>query len=62
VCDVWRVVHTAVIAHLQRQESCALDPTVPHVYTTQATFTVTVTVIDSSGQTTTGTAAVSIGP
>jgi PKD repeat protein len=35
---------------------------VPHVYTSQATFTVTVTVLDTSGQTTIGTAAVSIGP
>jgi hypothetical protein len=32
------------------------------VYTTQGTFTVKVTVVDTSGQTTIGTAAVSIGP
>jgi hypothetical protein len=35
---------------------------VPHVYTTQGTFTVTVTVLDTSGQVTTGTTVVSIGP
>jgi PKD repeat protein len=40
----------------------ASSASVPHVYTTPATYTVTVTVIDSSGQTTIGTAAVSIGP
>lgn len=40
----------------------ASSASVPHVYTTQGTFTVTVTVLDSSGQTTTGTTAVSIGP
>jgi PKD repeat protein len=40
----------------------ASSAAVPHVYTTQGTFTVTVTVLDSSGQTTVGTTAVSIGP
>ena len=33
---------------------------VPHVYQSVGTFTVTVTVVDSSGQTTTGSTAVSI--
>jgi len=40
----------------------ANSASVPHVYTTQGTFTVTVTVLDTSGQTTIGTTAVSIGP
>jgi Bacterial Ig-like domain (group 1)/PKD domain len=40
----------------------ATSAAVPHVYTTTGTFTVTVTVLDTSGQTTIGTAAVSIGP
>jgi hypothetical protein len=40
----------------------ASSASVPHVYTTTGTFTVTVTVLDTSGQTTIGTAAVSIGP
>jgi Bacterial Ig-like domain (group 1)/PKD domain len=40
----------------------ATSASVPHVYTTQGTFTVTVTVLDTTGQTTTGTTAVSIGP
>jgi PKD repeat protein len=40
----------------------ATSASVPHVYTTIGTFTVTVTVLDTSGQTTIGTAAVSIGP
>jgi len=40
----------------------ASSASVPHVYTTQGTFTVTVTVLDTSGQTTIGTAAISIGP
>jgi len=34
---------------------------VPHVYTTIGTYTVTVTVVDTTGQTTVGTAIVSIG-
>lgn len=34
----------------------------PHVYTVQGTYTVTVTVTDTSGQTTVGNAIVSIGP
>jgi hypothetical protein len=38
----------------------ATSAAVPHVYTTIGTFTVTVTVIDTSGQTTVGTAVVSI--
>jgi hypothetical protein len=38
----------------------ATSASVPHVYTTTGTFTVTVTVLDTSGQTTIGTAAVSI--
>jgi hypothetical protein len=40
----------------------ATSASVPHVYTSTGTFTVTVTVLDTSGQTTVGTAAVSIGP
>ena len=40
----------------------ATSAAVPHVYTTTGTFTVTVTVLDTAGQTTIGTAAVSIGP
>jgi PKD repeat protein len=40
----------------------ATSASVPHVYTTQGTFTVTVTVLDTTGQTTTGTTAVSVGP
>ena len=40
----------------------ATSASVPHVYTTTGTFTVTVTVLDTTGQTTVGTAAVSIGP
>ena len=40
----------------------ATSAAVPHVYTTTGTFTVTVTVLDTSGQTTIGTAAISIGP
>jgi PKD repeat protein len=40
----------------------ASSASVPHVYTTTGTFTVLVTVLDSSGQTTTGSTAVSIGP
>ena len=40
----------------------ATSASVPHVYITQGTFTVTVTVLDTTGQTTVGTAAVSIGP
>ena len=40
----------------------ATSANVPHVYTTQGTFTVTVTVLDTTGQTTVGTAAVSVGP
>jgi PKD repeat protein len=40
----------------------ATSASVPHVYTTPGTFTVTVTVIDTTGQTTTGTTAVSVGP
>jgi PKD repeat protein len=38
----------------------ASTASVPHVYTSQGTFTVTVTVLDTTGQVTTGTAAVSI--
>jgi adhesin/invasin len=34
----------------------------PHVYTSQGTFTVTVTVTDTAGQTTVGRGSVSIGP
>jgi adhesin/invasin len=40
----------------------ANSASVPHVYETTGTFTVTVTVLDTSGQTTVGTTAVSIGP
>jgi PKD repeat protein len=40
----------------------ANSASVPHVYTTQGTFTVKVTVLDTSGQTTIGTASISIGP
>jgi Big-like domain-containing protein/PKD domain-containing protein len=40
----------------------ATSANVPHVYTATGTFTVTVTVLDTSGQTTIGTTAVSIGP
>jgi PKD repeat protein len=40
----------------------ATTANVPHVYTTTGTFTVTVTVLDTTGQTTTGTTSVSIGP
>src|SRR4051794_15285308 len=40
----------------------ATTASVPHVYTTTGTFTVTVTVLDTTGQVTTGTTAVSIGP
>jgi hypothetical protein len=40
----------------------ATSAAVPHVYTSTGTFTVTVTVLDTSGQTTIGTAAISIGP
>src|SRR5262245_5540066 len=40
----------------------ATSAPVRHVYTTTGTFTVTVTVLDTSGQTTIGTAAISIGP
>jgi Bacterial Ig-like domain (group 1)/PKD domain len=40
----------------------ATSASVPHVYTTTGTFTVRVTVVDTSGQTTVGTTAVSIGP
>jgi PKD repeat protein len=40
----------------------ATSASVPHVYTQVGTFTVTVTVLDTSGQTTIGTVAVSIGP
>lgn len=40
----------------------ANSASVPHVYTTTGTFTVTVTVLDTSGQTTVGTTAVSVGP
>jgi hypothetical protein len=40
----------------------ATSAAVPHVYTTQGTFTVTATVLDTSGQTTIGTTVVSIGP
>ena len=40
----------------------ATSASVPHVYTTQGTFTVTVTVLDTTGQTTTGTAVVSVVP
>lgn len=40
----------------------ATSASVPHVYTSTGTFTVTVTVLDTSGQTTIGTVAVSIGP
>jgi len=40
----------------------ATSASVPHVYTTQGTFTVTVTVLDTTGQITIGTTAVSIGP
>jgi PKD repeat protein len=40
----------------------ATSASVPHVYTTTGTFTVTVTVLDTTGQTTIGTAAISIGP
>jgi len=40
----------------------ATSAAVPHVYTTTGTFTVTVTVLDTAGQTTIGTAAISIGP
>jgi hypothetical protein len=40
----------------------ATSASVPHVYTTQGTFTVRVTVTDTTGQTTVGTTAVSIGP
>jgi PKD repeat protein len=39
----------------------ATSASVPHVYTAIGTYTVTVTVIDTTGQTTVGTAAVSIG-
>ena len=38
----------------------ATSASVPHVYTATGTFTVTVTVLDTTGQITTGTAAVSI--
>ena len=40
----------------------ATSAAVPHVYTTTGTFTVTVTVLDTAGETTIGTAAISIGP
>ena len=40
----------------------ATSANVPHVYTSTGTFTVTVTVLDTAGQTTIGTTAVSIGP
>ena len=40
----------------------ATSASVPHVYTSTGTFTVRVTVVDTSGQTTVGTTAVSIGP
>jgi hypothetical protein len=40
----------------------ATSASVPHVYTATGTFTVKVTVLDTSGQTTIGTTAVSIGP
>jgi PKD repeat protein len=40
----------------------ATSASVPHVYTSVGAFTVTVTVIDTSGQTTVGTTIVSIGP
>jgi len=40
----------------------ATSASVPHVYTSTGTFTVTVTVLDTTGQTTIGTAAVSVGP
>ena len=38
----------------------ATSASVPHVYTATGTFTVTVTVLDTTGQMTTGTTAVSI--
>jgi len=38
----------------------AASASVPHVYTAAGTYTVTVTVIDTTGQVTTGTTAVSI--
>jgi PKD repeat protein len=38
----------------------ASSANVPHVYTAVGTYTVTVTVLDTTGQTTIGTAAVSI--
>ncbi len=38
----------------------ATSASVPHVYTAAQTFTVTVTVLDTTGQTTVGTAAVSV--
>jgi hypothetical protein len=39
----------------------ATSASVPHVYTAAGTYTVTVTVLDTTGQVTTGTTAVSIG-
>jgi PKD repeat protein len=39
----------------------ATSASVPHVYTAPGTYTVTVTVLDTTGQTTVGTAAVSVG-
>jgi hypothetical protein len=39
----------------------ATSASVPHVYTAPGTYTVTVTVVDTSGQTTIGSTAVSIG-
>jgi PKD repeat protein len=40
----------------------APSASVPHVYTSQGTFTVIVTVRDTTGQVTIGTASVSVGP